>query len=221
MVRSGSDRPPSVDGERLGRLRVIWSATAPIEPSRLSQPATISSTFPASARGGPTDTVTTIGPIWIRSPSLSGVSLLRRSRPLRTVPLVLPRSWMTIPPPSRRSIAAWNLLTMGEARRNWQLRSRPITNRDPETATLRPFDAADLDGQPEPVEALDQVEECGTESDLMAAARRTLGRLGWAHRRESAGCRAPRMIADKISIGSVRGPDASGQGLSMAVASSA
>ena len=74
------------------------------------------------------------------SPSLSRNSLLRRSWPLINVPLVLPRSWMTMPPPSRRSIAAWNLLTLGEPSRNWQLRSRPMTNRDPETGTLRPFE---------------------------------------------------------------------------------
>ena len=44
----------SLGRERLGRLRIIVRKTVPTEPSRLSQPATISSTLPVSARGGPT-----------------------------------------------------------------------------------------------------------------------------------------------------------------------
>ena len=138
MRRSGS----AIGSSPVANISVVcessWTERM-TDPSRLSQPATISSTFPVSTRGGPTLTVATIGPIWIRSPSLSGLSLFLRSRPLTIVPLVLPRSCRTMPDPlafDRRV----QLADHGRARRKWQHPSRPIKNREPRTATLRPLD---------------------------------------------------------------------------------
>ena len=155
---------------------------------------------------------TTAGPTWMRSPSWISASLPRSRRPLSIVPLVLPRSARKIRP-SRRSMAAWSLLTIGEPSRSWQSRCRPMTNRGPTTGTGRPLLAPiwTISQSPGPSPFADESSGRGRPGiRLVGGVRGPSNRAGAGPPPRRGGGSGPVVRARRMSTGSVRGLDGSG-----------
>ena len=172
------------------------------EPSRLSQPATISSTFPVSAARRPD------ADRGHDRSDLDPVALVERALAVFENPAVDhgavgAAEVLQDDAASLRSIAAWSLLTMGEPRRNWQLRSRPIKNRDPETATLRPLEPPTWTLSHSPSRPGAWLTGFGRHRDEPGSRPVSEG----APAAQGAECPQLVVIADRISMGSVRGPD--------------